>query len=393
VTIADEQPLLSIKDLAVAFPSGRRGKTVRVVDGVSLTLRRGETLGVVGESGSGKSMTALSVLRLVPEPGRIVRGKITLDGADLLALPEKAMRSVRGGRVAMIFQDPMTSLNPVFTVGEQVAEAARVHRKLSWRDAWEEAVRALGRVHIAEPERRAHQYPHELSGGMRQRVMIALALACRPDVLLADEPTTALDVTVQAQILALLAELRRDEGMAVLLITHDLAVVAETCDNVVVMYAGQVMETAATADLFATPAHPYTQGLLASLPERAPADTVHLPYIKGQPPANAEAVPGCPFRTRCPKVMPGICERPLPTVSLANGQVVRCHLFSPPAPSGGALCAGTSVPLDRVQASAVDAEHPQQKPDTKSSGTLVPAHSAPPEGAGGENVTHRDNLP
>jgi len=266
------EPLLSLENLSVAFPSrSGKGELVRVVDGVSLTLARGETLGVVGESGSGKSMTALSLLRLVPEPGRIVEGRITLDGQNLLALPEKAMRNVRGGRIAMIFQDPMTSLNPVFTVGEQIAEAVRVHRGLKGKAAKNEAIEALRRVQIALPERRIRQYPHELSGGMRQRVMIAMALACEPDVLLADEPTTALDVTVQAQILALIARLGRETGMAVLLITHDLGVVAETCDRVVVLYAGQVMETADARTLFALPAHPYTQGLLASLPESAPA--------------------------------------------------------------------------------------------------------------------------
>ena len=304
----------------------------RVVDGVSLTLNRGETVGVVGESGSGKSMTALSVLRLVPEPGRIVQGKITLDGQDLLALPEKAMRSVRGGRVAMIFQDPMTSLNPVFTVGEQIAEAVRVHRNLRGAAAWAEAIAALRRVHIALPERRARQYPYELSGGMRQRVMIAMALACEPDVLLADEPTTALDVTVQAQILALIGEIRREMGMAVLLITHDLGVVAETCDRVLVLYAGQVMETADVHTLFRDPKHPYTQGLLASLPESAPEDAKRLPFIAGQPPSAASAPAGCPFRPRCPKAIPGVCEKPLPTTEISPGHIVRCHLYpeSPP---------------------------------------------------------------
>jgi oligopeptide/dipeptide ABC transporter ATP-binding protein len=326
MTYQPPQPLLTIKDLAVAFG----GNTV--VDGVSLTLGRGETVGIVGESGSGKSVTALSVLRLVPEPGQITRGRILLDGQDLLAVPEKAMRSIRGGRVAMIFQDPMTSLNPVFTVGEQIAEAVRVHRAdegLRGRAAWTEAVDAMRRVHIAEPERRARQYPHELSGGMRQRVMIAMALACRPDVLLADEPTTALDVTVQAQILALIRELQQETGMAVLLITHDLGVVAETCDRVVVLYAGQVMEAADASTLFANPLHPYTKGLLASLPENAPEGTKRLYFIAGQPPANAGAVRGCPFRARCPNAMPGVCENPLPTATPSPGHLVRCHLYPP----------------------------------------------------------------
>ena len=323
-------PLLQVDHLAIAFPPRQRGgDSVRVVDGVSLHMRRGETLGVVGESGSGKSMTALALLRLVPEPGQIVGGGIRLGETDLLALPEKAMRAVRGGRIAMIFQDPMTSLNPVFTVGEQIAEAVRVHRGLAKSEAWAEAVAALGRVHIADAARRAGQYPHELSGGMRQRVMIALALACQPDILLADEPTTALDVTVQAQILALLNELQEREGLAILLITHDLGVVAQSCDNVIVMYAGQIMEAAPVGDLFARPAHPYTQGLLASLPENTPAGADRLPFIAGQPPV-AGTVTGCPFRPRCPRAIPGVCETPLPTTTLAPGHTVRCHLY--PAP-------------------------------------------------------------
>lgn len=327
-------PLLHIDDLAVAFPMGK-GDAVRVVDGVSLTLQRGETVGVVGESGSGKSMTALSLLRLLPPPGRVVRGRILLDGQNVLELSEKQMQAVRGNRVAMIFQDPMTSLNPVFSVGEQIAEAVRVHRNLRGRAAWDEAVNALQAVHIADATKRAHQFPHELSGGMRQRVMIALALACQPDVLLADEPTTALDVTVQAQILALIGELKEKMGMSVLLITHDLGVVGQTCDRVLVMYAGQVMETADVQTLFSHPAHPYTQGLLASLPENAPPGATRLPFIAGQPPANAQSVSGCPFRTRCPRVMP-ICEKPLPTTTLAPGHVVRCHLYPPPSSEGAA---------------------------------------------------------
>ena len=328
-TLNRDAPLLAIDNLEISFPSRvARNASVHVVNGVSLTLRKGEALGLVGESGSGKSMTALAMLRLLPEPGRIVGGQIRLNGTDLLALPEKAMRRVRGGEIAMIFQDPMTSLNPVFTVGEQIAEAVRLHRGMSHSDAWQEAIRALGRVHITQADSRARQYPHELSGGMRQRVMIAMALACQPFLLIADEPTTALDVTVQAQILSLIGELRREAGTAVLLITHDLGVVAETCDRVMVMYAGQIMETASVEDLFARPAHPYTQGLLASLPERTPPGDRLLPFIPGLPPANADAVTGCPFRTRCPKVVPGVCEQPLPTIDLTGaGHVVRCHLY------------------------------------------------------------------
>ena len=320
------EPLLQIENVCIAFP-GASGKQTRVTDGVSLTVERGEVVGVVGESGSGKSMTALSVLGLVPEPGRVVSGTITLDGKNVLTMTEKQLRHVRGGVAAMVFQDPMTCLNPVFTVGEQIAEAVRLHRDIKdKRNAMAEAINALRRVQIPSPERRAAQYPHELSGGMRQRVMIAMALACRPALLLADEPTTALDVTVQAQILALINSLRAETGMAVLLITHDLGVVAETCDRVVVLYAGQVMETTDAHRLFAAPSHPYTRGLLASLPESAPEGATRLPYIKGQPPANASAITGCPFRPRCPEAVEGVCDKPLPTVTLAPGHVVRCHL-------------------------------------------------------------------
>ncbi|MBC8134843.1 MAG: ABC transporter ATP-binding protein [Fibrella sp.] len=322
----DTTPLLLLENVSIAFP-GAKGSMNCVTDGVSLSVHRGEVVGVVGESGSGKSMTALSVLGLIPEPGRVVQGKITLDGKDVLTLTEKQKQNVRGGVAAMIFQDPMTSLNPVFTVGEQIAEAVRLHRGVkNNREAFTMAVDALRRVQIPSPERRAAQYPHELSGGMRQRVMIAMALACRPALLLADEPTTALDVTVQAQILSLINQLRTEEGMAVLLITHDLGVVAETCDRVIVLYAGQVMETSDVHTLFANPSHPYTKGLLASLPESIPEGATRLPYIKGQPPANASAISGCPFRPRCPEAVPGLCEKPLPTVTPAPGHIVRCHL-------------------------------------------------------------------
>ena len=318
-------PILTIEDLVIGFPTPQGER--RVVDGVSLSLAPGETLGVVGESGSGKTMTALAVLRLLPEPGHIVGGKIQLEGVDLLGLSEKAMRSVRGGRIAMIFQDPMTSLNPVFTIGQQIAETVQVHRGLRGAGAHAAAVEALRQVHIPDPERRARQYPHELSGGMRQRAMIAMALANEPQVLLADEPTTALDVTVQAQILALLGELRRTTGMAVLLITHDLGVVAETCDRVVVLYGGQVMETADAQTLFDRPTHPYTQGLLASLPESA--HDGRLRFIPGQPPTAGALGQGCPFRTRCPRALPGLCEKPLPTIAIGPGHVARCHRVDP----------------------------------------------------------------
>jgi len=269
-------PLLDVRDLEVSFPV-RGGGWTPVVSGVSLAVGRGEVVGLVGESGSGKSMTALAVLGLVPPPGRVTAGRVLLDGpgdgepADLLKLDERELRRVRGGRVAMVFQEPATALNPVYTIGFQIAEAVRAHGGVSRREARAEAARLLERVAVADAPRRLDSYPHQLSGGQRQRAMIAMALAGRPDLLLADEPTTALDVTLQAQILELLDELRRDLGLAVLLITHDLGVVAETCDRVVVMSAGRVVETAGVEELFRAPAHPYTRELLAALPRLAPA--------------------------------------------------------------------------------------------------------------------------
>jgi peptide/nickel transport system ATP-binding protein len=314
--------MLDVQDLTVAFGGAK------VVDSVSFTLSPGETLGIVGESGSGKSMTALSLLRLVPEPGRITSGKILLSGQDLLTLPEKAMRGVRGGKIAMIFQDPMTCLNPVFSVGEQIAEVVRLHRNLGRADAKDAAIEALRQVKIPDPARRARQFPHELSGGMRQRVMIAMALAAEPQVLLADEPTTALDVTVQAQILALIRDLQQERGMAVLMITHDLGVVAETCDRVLVLYGGQLLEQADAPRLFARPAHPYTQGLLASLPENAIDG--RLVAIPGQPPSRPGSLPGCPFAPRCERKLVGVCETPLPLIALGAGHTARCHRIEVP---------------------------------------------------------------
>jgi ABC-type dipeptide/oligopeptide/nickel transport system ATPase component len=261
-------PLLEIRDLEISFPA--RGGWIPVVRGVSLTVGRGEMVGLVGESGSGKTLTALAVLGLVPPPGRVTRGSIRLDGPDgaddLLTMSARELRAVRGARVALIFQEPATAFNPVYSIGFQIAEAVRAHRRVSRREAADEAARLLDRVALADARRRLDDYPHQLSGGQRQRAMIAMALAGRPDLLLADEPTTALDVTLQAQILELLDELRRDLGLSVLLITHDLGVVAETCDRVVVMQDGRVVETAAVAELFRAPAHPYTRELLAALP-------------------------------------------------------------------------------------------------------------------------------
>ncbi len=278
--------------------------TIRAVDDVSWHLNRGEILGIVGESGCGKSMTALSIMGLVPmPPGRIDAGSIKLDGEELLGLDERQMRRLRGNRMSMIFQEPMTSLDPVMKIGRQIGEALIQHRGMSKRAAHERSVEMLRLVRIAEPERRAHEYPHQLSGGMRQRVMIAMALACQPDLLIADEPTTALDVTIQAQILKLMLDLRREFGTAIMLITHDLGVVAETADRVVVMYAGRKVEEAPVVDLFARPRHPYTVGLLGSVPkiDQATSDErARLVEIRGIVPRLDRPIEGCRFAPRCP---------------------------------------------------------------------------------------------
>ncbi len=303
VAPAIAEPILEIDNLQTHFhtPAG----VVRAVDGVSYSVRRGETLGVVGESGCGKSVTALSILRLIAEPpGRIVGGTIRFEGTDLLGLSEPDMERIRGNDISMIFQEPMTSLNPLQTVGRQIGEAIALHQGLSRREAMERAVEMLRRVHIPEPEHRAHAYPHQLSGGMRQRVMIAMALSCNPRVLIADEPTTALDVTIQAQILDLMREMQETLGSAIILITHDMGVVAENADRVVVMYAGRKVEEAPVDDLFERPAHPYTRGLLGSIPSldaatRANASRSRLNEIKGMVPSLARLPQGCSFAPRC----------------------------------------------------------------------------------------------
>ena len=297
------RPILQIEDLRTHFFTAVG--TVRAVDGVSYSLKPGETLGVVGESGCGKSVTALSILRLVANPpGRIVGGTIRLDGKNLLELSEAEMEKIRGNDISMIFQEPMTSLNPLFTVGWQISEAIALHQGLSKRDAWASAIDMLRRVQIPEPEKRAHAYPHQLSGGMRQRVMIAMALSCNPKVLIADEPTTALDVTIQAQILELMRELQETFGTAIILITHDMGVVAENADRVVVMYAGRKVEEAPAAELFDAPGHPYTKGLLGSIPQLDAAAHANrrtrLNEIKGMVPSLFNLPPGCSFAGRCP---------------------------------------------------------------------------------------------
>ncbi len=289
--------LLSIEGLRTVFRTANG--EVAAVDGVSLGVAKGRTLGIVGESGCGKSMLSLSVMRLVPQPGRIQAGRVMFEGKDLLSLPPAAMRDIRGNRIAMIFQEPMTSLNPVFTVGDQITEAMRAHDRTASAAALKaKAIDALTRVRIPSPERRFDEYPHQMSGGMRQRVMIAMALACEPDLLIADEPTTALDVTVQAQILDLLRDLQQQTGMAIILITHDLGIVAEMADEVAVMYAGKVVERASGAAIFDDPQHPYTLGLLGSIP-KVEETQERLLAIEGAVPAPFALPPGCRFHPRC----------------------------------------------------------------------------------------------
>ncbi len=311
------EPLLRVDDLVTAFHTDEG--VVRAVDGISFELADGGTLGVVGESGCGKSVTSLSIMRLLPETGRIERGRIQFDGKDLAKLPEKEMRSLRGDRVSMIFQEPMTSLNPVHRVGRQIAEAVRVHRGASRKEARERAIEMLDLVGIPAPKQRVDAYPHELSGGMRQRVMIAMALACEPKLLIADEPTTALDVTIQAQILELLGRLKEEMGMSILFITHDLGVVAELTEHVIVMYAGKIVERAPTKELFADPQHPYTRGLLASIPshDAKSVGKKRLPTIAGMVPDLRKLPRGCRFQERCPLVM-DVCRKEEPPL-VASG--------------------------------------------------------------------------
>jgi peptide/nickel transport system ATP-binding protein len=315
-------PLLSLEGLRTTFrqPMGE----VAAVDGVDLAIERGQTLGVVGESGCGKSVLSLSIMRLVPPPGRIAAGRIVFDGIDLLSLPQAAMRAVRGNRIAMIFQEPMTSLNPVFTVGAQITEAMRAHEPGGRAGALRmRAIDALARVRIPAPERRFEEYPHQLSGGMRQRVMIAMALACRPDLLIADEPTTALDVTVQAEILALLGELQRENGMAIVLITHDLGVVAKMADSVAVMYAGRIVERASATALFDDPQHPYTLGLLGSIP-RLEQPRERLLAIDGMVPPPFALPSGCRFHPRCVFAAPACAATDPPLANIAPGHRAAC---------------------------------------------------------------------
>jgi len=318
-------PLLEIKGLKTVFPT-ENGLAV-AVDDLGFSVQKGSVLGIVGESGCGKSITSLSVLRLVPPPGRIVSGKIIFEGRDLLTLSEAQMRSVRGNQIALIPQDPMTSLNPVYTVGDQIMEAIELHQKVGKKEARQRAIEVLDQVRIPQASARIDDYPHQFSGGMRQRVMIAMALSCNPKLLIADEPTTALDVTVQAQILELLRTIQREHGMSILLITHDLGVVAEMCDNVAVMYAGSVVEMAEVNELFKNPLHPYTIGLMNSLPRRG---NQRLTPIQGQPPSLVDLPKGCRFADRCLLVEPKSREAVPPLEEKAPGHVVRCAVVTGP---------------------------------------------------------------
>jgi oligopeptide/dipeptide ABC transporter ATP-binding protein len=321
-------PLLELVNLHTFFYTDTG--VARSVDGVSFHVGAGETVGVVGESGCGKSVTALSILRLVRAPGRIEPGSaIRFEGMDLLTLGEREMQNIRGNRIAMVFQEPMTALNPVFTVGDQIAEVARIHAGLSKRDAWRKAIEMLRLVGIPAPEQRASEYPHQLSGGMRQRVVIAMALVMNPALIIADEPTTALDVTIQAQILELMADLTKRLGTSILLITHDLGVVAENCSRVIVMYAGEVVEEATTAELFAHPHHPYTEGLLGAMP-RVGGEAERLATIPGTVPPPTAWPDGCRFRDRCPYSWER-CEREHPPLyQIDAGHASRCHLAVEP---------------------------------------------------------------
>ena len=341
MTQSSSGPILQVNGLRSHFFTDMG--VVPAVDGIDLEISQGKTLGLVGESGCGKSVTGMSIMRLLAPPGRIVAGEVLLRGENLLNLPEKQMRDRRGGDLGMIFQEPMTSLDPLFPVSDPLVEALRSHRKMSKSEALKEAIRLLASVGITDPERRIRSYPHELSGGMRQRVMIAVALSCKPSVLIADEPTTALDVTVQAQILALLRELQADSGTAILLITHNLGLVAENCDTVAVMYAGKVVERARVRTLFQDPRHPYTQGLLRAVPRLDHPPKQPLATIPGMVPNPLRLPSGCRFRARCPWALAKCAVEEPPLLSLGGEHTSACWVQpdfrSPPpqAPSNGGV--------------------------------------------------------
>jgi peptide/nickel transport system ATP-binding protein len=342
VDVNPAEALLAVKNLRTSFPT--ESGLVHAVDNISFNVRRGEAVALVGESGCGKSVTAMSIMRLVASPGRITAGEIWFKDRNLASLTDNQMRTIRGNDIAMVFQEPMTSLNPVFKIGWQVAEAIQIHRKVSKKQAWKQAGEMLELVSIPDPHKRLHDYPHQLSGGMRQRVMIAIALSCDPVLLIADEPTTALDVTIQAQIMELLASLQKRLGLAVLLITHDLGVVAEFCERIIVMYAGRIVEEAPVSRLFSDPAHPYTRGLLKSLPGRQEIEETTAPKTEAEahssfnpPPGRLATIsgmvpqldalpPGCKFNPRCPDVM-DICLGNEPALMpVGPGHSARCYL-------------------------------------------------------------------
>ena len=309
------EPLVIVENLITSFKIS--GREINAVDNCSFSVKKGKTLGIVGESGCGKSVTSLSLMRLIPNPpGKIVSGKIIFENKNLLTISEKEMRSIRGNKISMIFQEPMTSLNPVFTIGNQISEVFMLHKGASKNEARELSIEMLRQVRIPSPEKRIDDYPHQLSGGMRQRVMIAIAIACKPSLLIADEPTTALDVTIQAQILALMNNLQKENGMSTILITHDLGVVAETCDDVAVMYAGKIVEKASTKDIFSSPKHPYTIGLLNSIPKLG--EKKHrLNTIPGIVPSLSQLPKGCRFQDRCSQVF-GECKLKEPELTAIN---------------------------------------------------------------------------
>jgi peptide/nickel transport system ATP-binding protein len=313
--------LLEIKDLTTHFFT--RSGVVKAVDNLSLGLRKGRVLGLVGESGCGKTVTALSVLNLVPYPGKIVSGRIYFEGRDLLAMPTEEMRKIRGAKISMVFQEPMTALNPVFTVGNQIAEVLTTHLDVTKKQAMDSAVELLHSVGIPSPEKRVHEYPHQMSGGMRQRVMIAMAIACKPSLVLADEPTTALDVTIQAHILELLGRIQAEMGMAMVLVTHDLGLIAERAQDVAVMYAGRIVEQAETKELFANPLHPYTRGLMASVPKAGEEGRKRLRTIAGTVPRLHDLPAGCKFAPRC-DIKTTRCEVEAELVEVRPGHIVRC---------------------------------------------------------------------
>jgi oligopeptide/dipeptide ABC transporter ATP-binding protein len=319
------RPLLELQNLSTHYVSAQGTRVVRAVDEVSLRINAGETLGIVGESGSGKSTLALTILRILPPAARIVSGKMLLEGEDLLLKSEEEMRRVRGKRIAMILQDPMASLNPLFKIGDQIAEMLRVHEGASRASAWERARGLLKAVRIPSPETRVKQYPHEMSGGMRQRIVGAIGISCEPRLLIADEPTTSLDLTIQAQYLALLRDLQREHGLALIFITHNLGIVAKMCDQLAVMYAGRVVESGPVSQIFNNPTHPYTEALLTSIP-RMSDNRQRLTAIEGQPPDLSALPPGCSFAPRCPEVFDRCRTQAPPDFTTGVGRRARCWL-------------------------------------------------------------------